>query len=83
MRRAACGTDGHGAGKGCYLGARTAPGPERHRPGRRAPFSRDGEARGRTLNAGRLPYHTAIWHALVLAAACHYAVILHLATAAG
>jgi hemolysin III len=31
----------------------------------------------------RLPYHTAIWHALVLAAAaCHYAVVLRLAAAA-
>ncbi len=31
-----------------------------------------------------LPYHTAIWHALVLAAAaCHYAVVLRLAAAAG
>ena len=31
-----------------------------------------------------LPYHNALWHALVLAAAtCHYAVVLHLATAAG
>src|SRR5918995_962527 len=32
----------------------------------------------------RLPYHNALWHALVLAAAaCHYAVVLRLATAAG
>ncbi len=31
-----------------------------------------------------LPYHNALWHALVLAAAaCHYAVVLRLATAAG
>jgi hemolysin III len=31
-----------------------------------------------------LPYHNAIWHALVLAAAaCHYAVVLRLAAAAG
>ncbi len=30
-----------------------------------------------------LPYHNALWHALVLAAAaCHYAVVLRLATAA-
>ena len=35
--------------------------------------------------ATRLPYHNALWHALVLAAAtCHYAVVLRLAaTAAG
>jgi hemolysin III len=32
----------------------------------------------------RLPYHNALWHALVLAAAaCHYAVVLRLAQAAG
>jgi hemolysin III len=32
----------------------------------------------------RLPYHNALWHALVLAAAaCHYAVVLRLAAAAG
>ncbi len=32
----------------------------------------------------RLPYHTALWHALVLAAAaCHYAVVFRLATVAG
>jgi hemolysin III len=32
----------------------------------------------------RLPYHNALWHALVLAAAaCHYAVVLRLAVAAG
>jgi hemolysin III len=32
----------------------------------------------------RLPYHNALWHAFVLAAAaCHYVVVLHLATAAG
>jgi hemolysin III len=32
----------------------------------------------------RLPYHNALWHALVLAAAaCHYAVVLRLAIAAG
>ena len=31
-----------------------------------------------------VPYHNAVWHALVLAAAaCHYAVVLRLATAAG
>jgi hemolysin III len=32
----------------------------------------------------RLPYHTALWHGLVLAAAaCHYAVVLRLAQDAG
>jgi hemolysin III len=32
----------------------------------------------------RLPYHNALWHALVLlAAACHYAVILHLVQTVG
>jgi hemolysin III len=32
----------------------------------------------------RLHYHNALWHALVIAAAaCHYAVVFHLATAAG
>jgi len=32
----------------------------------------------------RLPYHNALWHVLVLfAAACHYAVILHLVQMAG
>jgi hemolysin III len=32
----------------------------------------------------RLPYHNASWHALVLlAAACHYAVILHLVQTVG
>ena len=32
----------------------------------------------------RLPYHNPLWHALVLAAAaCHYAVVLRLAAAAG
>jgi hemolysin III len=32
----------------------------------------------------RLPYHNVLWHALVLAAAaCHYAVVLRLAQAAG
>jgi hemolysin III len=32
----------------------------------------------------RLPYHNALWHALVLAAAaCHYAVVLRLAAAVG
>jgi hemolysin III len=32
----------------------------------------------------RLPYHNALWHAFVLAAAaCHYAVVLRLAAAAG
>ena len=58
------------------------PTSARARPGRSHPTA--ASSLGVVVHLStRLPYHDALWHALALAAACHYAVVLRLAAATG